>query len=300
MGWSSWLIRIGSGIGGLLGVAIAALFIFQEKIVYVPIVPGMPADYWLEAKKYGLEEEDVEITASDGVKLHGWFLHLPHWTSEYMKTRPVVLFFQENAGNMSFRLPFLRGMIKALDCPVFAVSYRGYGKSQGRPNEKGIKLDAEAGLQHLLTRTDVDTSRVFVFGRSLGGAVAMHLVSKHQSQVCGLILENTFTCVEDMAAQLIPPLGMFIGTGRPLNFLVTNKWSSIKILPAITKVPLLMLVSGKDEMVPPQQMYQLHQAQRAPSCDIFEFPDAHHMDAYDTNPAAYWGALTDFVQKFGG
>eukprot|EP00955_Chlamydomonas_euryale_P085637 364126-Chlamydomonas_euryale.AAC.2 len=48
--------------------------------------------------------QDVEITASDGVKLHGWFLHLPHWTSEYMKTRPVVLFFQAGHHSVCRRL----------------------------------------------------------------------------------------------------------------------------------------------------------------------------------------------------
>ena len=63
-------------------------------------------------------------------------------------------------------------------------SYRGYGKSQqARPDERGLKLDAEAGLRHLLQRTDVDASRIVVFGRSLGGAVAIHLVASYQDKV---------------------------------------------------------------------------------------------------------------------
>ena len=65
------------------------------------------------------------------------------------------------------------------------------------------------------------------------------------TQVKGLVLENTFTSVEDMVGQIIPPLGFLIGTGRPLNALVTNKWYSYKTLPGIKSVPILMFVSGQ-------------------------------------------------------
>lgn len=57
MAWQTWLIRIGSGFAGLVGVAIAALYMFQEKILYVPVVPGVPADHWIPAEKYGLASE---------------------------------------------------------------------------------------------------------------------------------------------------------------------------------------------------------------------------------------------------
>ena len=74
-----------------------------------------------------------------------------------------------------------------LSCISSFCSYRGYGKSQkARPQEKGLKLDAEAGLRHLLKRTDIDASRIIVFGRSLGGAVAIHLVAAFQDKVNGI------------------------------------------------------------------------------------------------------------------
>lgn len=62
-------------------------------------------------------------------------------------------------------------------------SYRGYGMSEGRPNERGLKEDAEAAMAHLLARQDVDSKRVVVYGRSLGGAVALHLAAAHQDKV---------------------------------------------------------------------------------------------------------------------
>ena len=65
----------------------------------------------------------------------------------------------------------------------FHCSYRGYGGSSGRPSERGLKLDAEAALRHVVARPDVDTTTIVLFGRSLGGAVAIHLAAKHEDKV---------------------------------------------------------------------------------------------------------------------
>eukprot|EP00798_Chlamydomonas_sp_ICE-L_P012313 gene12313-15477_t len=236
---------------------------------------------------------DVGLVTEDGVKIHAWLLTLAQWTPEYIKQRPVIVFFQENAGNMSFRLPFLRLMLRRLGCPVFAVSYRGYGFSEGRPNEQGLQKDAKATLNHLIQRKDINPDKIVIFGRSLGGAVAIHLtaacqdkrkdinpdkivifrrslggavaihltaacqdkrkdinpdkivifgcslggaVAIHfttacQDKIAALILENTFTAVEDMVGQIVPPLGLLIGSGRPLNFLdqVTSKLRGLPV-----------------------------------------------------------------------
>ena len=63
-------------------------------------------------------------------------------------------------------------------------------------------------------------------------------------QVCALMVENTFTSVEDMVSRIVPPLGLVVGTGKPLNFLVTNKWHNTQQIKRITTVPMLMLISG--------------------------------------------------------
>ena len=56
---------------------------------------------------------------------------------------------------------------------MLILAYRGYGDSEGKPSEEGLKLDAEATLEYVLNRNDVDKDRIFVFGASLGGAVAI-------------------------------------------------------------------------------------------------------------------------------
>jgi fermentation-respiration switch protein FrsA (DUF1100 family) len=57
------------------------------------------------------------------------------------------------------------------------VDYRGYGDSGGEPSELGLHLDAEAALDYCLHRQDLSHGKLFAFGRSLGGAVAISLVS---------------------------------------------------------------------------------------------------------------------------
>lgn len=92
------------------------------------------------------------------------------------------------AGNMALRLHFIKYMTQILDCSVFILSYRGYGLSGGVPSERGLQLDAEAAIEALLSRNDVDPNKIVVFGRSLGGAVAIYTASKHKEKIKGLIV----------------------------------------------------------------------------------------------------------------
>jgi hypothetical protein len=64
--------------------------------------------------------QDVWLTAADGTKLHAWLLVPRGWSKEQLRSRPCLLFFQENAGNMSHRLPFLRVVSQQLQCSIFA------------------------------------------------------------------------------------------------------------------------------------------------------------------------------------
>lgn len=86
------------------------------------------------------------------------------------------------------------------------VEYRGYGESGGEPDEEGLQLDAQAGLDFLWSRSDIDRGRIFAFGRSLGGAVAVALGRRNPRRLRGLLIENTFTSVRAMAEPIFPLL----------------------------------------------------------------------------------------------
>ncbi|CAJ2649932.1 unnamed protein product [Trifolium pratense] len=286
------------GVGGLVVAGMALLVAFQEKLVYVPVIPGLTKSYAINPSRLRLTYEDIWLTSSDGVRLHAWFIKLfPHTTG------PTILFFQENAGNIAHRLEMVRTMLEHLQCNVFLLSYRGYGESDGYPSQHGITKDAQAALDHLSQRSDIDTSRIVVFGRSLGGAVGAVLTRNNPDKVAGLILENTFTSILDMAGVLLPVLKYFIGgTGskglKILNFVVRSPWNTIDVVGEI-KQPILFLSGLQDEMVPASHMQMLYAkaATRNKQCLFVEFPNGMHMDTWMTGGDHYWRTIQQFLEQ---
>ncbi|KAJ4952568.1 hypothetical protein NE237_029400 [Protea cynaroides] len=286
------------GVGGIIVAGMVLLVALQEKLVYVPVLPGMTKSYPITPTRLRLQYEDVWLRSSDGVRLHAWFIKLfPDCKG------PTIIFFQENAGNIAHRLEMVRIMLERLQCNVFMLSYRGYGASDGYPSQHGITRDAQAALDHLTQRTDIDTSRIVVFGRSLGGAVGAVLTKNNPDKVAGFILENTFTSILDMAGVLLPFLKWFIGGSgskgpKVLNCLVRSPWSTIDIIGQI-KQPILFLSGLQDEMVPPSQMQMLYAkaATHNRRCVFVDFPTGMHMDTWLSGGDRYWRSIQLFLEQ---
>ncbi|CAN1147976.1 Alpha/beta hydrolase domain-containing protein WAV2 [Linum perenne] len=287
------------GVGGIVFAGMALLVAFQERLVYVPVVPGLTKSYPITPARLRLTYEDVWLRSSDGVRLHAWFIKL------FPDCRgPTILFFQENAGNIAHRLEMVRIMLQKLQCNVFMLSYRGYGASDGIPSQQGITKDAQAAFDHLCQRSDIDTSRIVVFGRSLGGAVGALLTRNNPEKVAGLILENTFTSILDMAGVLLPFLKWVIGGSgekgvKILNFLVRSPWSTIDVIGQV-KRPILFLSGLQDEMVPPSHMQMLYAKAAAHNkeCMFVEFSSGMHMDTWLAGGDHYWETIQQFLEKY--
>ncbi|XP_015080279.1 alpha/beta hydrolase domain-containing protein WAV2 isoform X1 [Solanum pennellii] len=286
------------GVGGIVVAGMAILVAFQEKLVYVPVLPGLTKAYPITPARLRLLYEDVWLRSSDGVRLHAWFIKL------FPDCRgPTIIFFQENAGNIAHRLEMVRIMLQRLQCNVFMLSYRGYGASDGYPSQHGITKDAQAALDHLVQRTDIDTSRIVVFGRSLGGAVGTVLTKNNPDKVAGLILENTFTSILDMAGVLLPFLKWVIGGSgskgfKLLNFVVRSPWNTIDVIGEIRQ-PILFLSGLQDEMVPPFHMQMLYAkaAARNRQCLFVEFPSGMHMDTWLAGGDHYWRTIQKYLEE---
>ena len=107
-----------------------------------------------------------------------------------------MLMFHGNAGNIGHRLPIARVLATDLGCNVLMLQYRGYGKSTGTPDEKGINIDAQTGFDYLRSRDDLKDTKIVIYGQSIGGAVGIKLaMENHERDVAGLILENTFLSI---------------------------------------------------------------------------------------------------------
>lgn len=158
-------------------------------------------------------------------------------------------------------------------------------------------------MDHLTQRTDIDTSRIVVFGRSLGGAVGTLLAKNNPDKVATLILENTFTSILDMAGVLLPFLKYFIGGSgskglRVLNCLVRSPWSTIDVIGQV-KQPVLFLSGLQDEMVPPSHMQMLYAKAAAHNnrCLFVEFSTGMHMDTWLAGGDRYWRTIQLFLEQ---
>ena len=219
----------------------------------------------------------------DGVKVHLWlFLH-----PSTSRTTPTIIFFHGNAGNLSFRGDNYRGLYHDCGFNVLAVEYRGFGLSGGVPGEALFRSDALEVFDWLVARPEVDRSRIFLLGRSIGGAVATHLAAERQEQLAGLVLENTFTRIGDLVDIVMPKLRYF-------KFLLTNPWNNAEVLRRL-QLPCLFISSGNDELIPRAMMKELHEHYPGRPRDWLFYEGAHHMDAH-TFPG-YCRRISQFVKS---
>eukprot|EP00292_Cryptomonas_paramecium_P011032 CAMPEP_0113711170 /NCGR_PEP_ID=MMETSP0038_2-20120614/30597_1 /TAXON_ID=2898 /ORGANISM="Cryptomonas paramecium" /LENGTH=323 /DNA_ID=CAMNT_0000637375 /DNA_START=60 /DNA_END=1027 /DNA_ORIENTATION=- /assembly_acc=CAM_ASM_000170 len=237
---------------------------FESKVLYASpsnrILAKTPRDFYMP------NYEDVSIETKDGKVVHGWLIK-----RKDPRMYPTILHFHGNACNISHMLYDALGMFQKVKANVLLVDYRGYGQSEGSPSEAGLKLDAEAALDLLLARPDVvDPAAIFLFGRSLGGAVAIDLAARREEAVRGLVVENTFTGIEELVKFLSPALC------RPVLRNLSSKWDSVGVIRQIRR-PILFLSGRADEIVPPHMMTALYKAATlSDGREMASFPKGRH------------------------
>jgi pimeloyl-ACP methyl ester carboxylesterase len=259
-------------------------------IIYLPILLYLGLALWLRWNEprllyypdrqleqtpdhAGLKYEDITLTASDGVRINGWFL--PAHTEGNAKL--TVLLLHGNAGNISHRLEKL-SILRDLGVDSFIIDYRGYGRSEGRPNEEGTYRDAQAAYEYLTRQRKLPPRSIIVYGESLGSAIAADLASK--VEVGGLILEEAFTSTGDVGQKMFPFF--------PVRWLVRNKYDTLSKMPRI-KVPLLMLHSREDETFNIRHAQLLLAAANDPK-QLVELHGSHN-DAFLVSAPTYREAL---------
>ncbi len=202
------------------------IYLFQPKLIFFPHseIEATPA-------LISLPYEDIALTTTDGEVLNAWWVPHP-------ESRGTLLFLHGNAGNISHRLDSIN-IFHKLRLSVFIIDYRGYGKSTGKPSEQGTYTDAETAFNYLVNENNIESENIFIFGRSLGGAVATWLAEKHTPT--GLIIESSFTSIADIGNHYYPYL--------PTSLLARIKYSSIDRIANI-KSPTLFIHSKHDEIIP--------------------------------------------------
>jgi fermentation-respiration switch protein FrsA (DUF1100 family) len=249
----TWLVRFGKTALVLL-VLFMLLRWFEHKQTYHP---SRALD--ASGAELGRAWEDVSFTASDGVKLNGWFF--PADTNS-PRARLAVLICHGNGGNISHRLG-LYDTLLGTGVSVFAFDYRGYGRSAGRPGEEGTYLDAQAAHAWLRQKGFAATN-IIAFGESLGGGIASELAVREP--LAGLVLQSTFTSVTDLGAEFYPWL--------PVRTLGSIRYDTRSKLPRI-RVPVLVMHSRDDSLVKFHHAERNFAAANEPRL-LWEIPGGHN------------------------
>ena len=221
LGTLLWL----AGVAALGWLALVALLVLQERrLLFFPAraLAAAPADY-------GLAAEELALRTADGVMLHGWWIEGPG--------DRVLIWYHGNAGNIGDRLHNARWFVDRLGVSVVLVDYRGYGRSGGSPDEAGVYADGLAVYDAVAARA-VRPERIVLFGRSLGGAVALE-VALHR-RAGAIALESVFRSVRALAREHYP----FV----PGSLVRTRMDNVSKI--ARVGAPVLVLHGDRDSIVP--------------------------------------------------
>ena len=218
-----------------------ALALAQRRFMFVPCKPivATPTDY-------GLEYESIFIPLPPDEKIHGW------WIPAQSPDAPVLLYLHGNGGNVSSNLPRVQRFHR-VGFAVFLIDYRGYGLSEGRfPSEKRVYEDAETAWEYLVKERNIDPKELYVFGHSLGGAIAIELATR-QPEIPGLVIEGSFTSMLDMARY----------KGRygwlPIDYLLTQRFNSLEKLPLLNTA-IFFLHGTEDAVVPVEMSETLYKA----------------------------------------
>ena len=207
---------------------------------------------------YPIEEHWVPV--GDGTqKLHAW------WLKSDKPDAPIVLYLHGARWNLTGSVTRIDRW-RQLGFSVFAVDYRGFGKSADvAPTEAYAYEDAEAAWDYLARL--VPGRQRFIVGHSLGGAIAVEL-ARRRPDAAGLVLEATFTSVRDMIDQ--SPWGFL-----PVGLILTQNFDAISKIGEV-KMPVLVTHGTRDTIVPFEMGERLFNAAHAPKKFLKVEGAGHH------------------------
>ncbi|MBM4092823.1 MAG: alpha/beta hydrolase [Planctomycetes bacterium] len=251
-------------------LVIVVLMMWFENLLVYPTWQIPPGDWKPDAFDY----EEAEFTSSDQTRLHGWYFDHP-------RPRAHVLYCHGNGEDVSHLGDYMDELRARYEIAIFAFDYRGYGKSRGKPQEAGVIADGCAAHAWLAQRAGIPQERVVLWGRSIGGAVAVQLAVRNGAR--GLVLERTFANLPDVAARHYPWL--------PVKRLMRNRFDSLAVIGAY-RGPLLQSHGTADEIVPHASGRALFARSASHTKKFVDLTDVSHNGP---NTEEYYNELQRFI-----
>jgi fermentation-respiration switch protein FrsA (DUF1100 family) len=236
-------------------------------------------------KNWGLTYEVVDFHSADGTALHGWFIPAKDHTPQTAKA--TIVFSHGNSGSIGYHLGFCTWMAET-GFNVLVYDYRGFGKSGGTVDRRGMIDDVKAAFKYALSRKDIDTSRLISYGHSLGGAQSVTALG--ETPVKGLraiIIDGAFASYQAMARVFGGQLGAS---------LVSDELAPKDFVQKLAPVPLLVVHGKEDEVVPLGQGLQLFESAGQPKT-LFEVHNGRHGTALSADQGAYRKKMVRWLEE---
>ncbi len=233
--------------------------------------------------KEGVKLEEVFINTQDGEKLHGYFMPASVRVGSVrvgLKPTPnkVILYLHGNDENVSRWYLGPANLQEHISVNALIMDYRGYGKSTGSPSGQGVIKDALAMYKYLIDK-GYKPDDISLYGRSLGGAVALELATR--VKVKSVIIQSSFTSLRDLMKFQYPSVPSFLMKNN-----LFNSQENIKKI----KVPVLISHGTDDDIVPVHHGNELYKAANTPK-ELIVLKGAGHKHLKSFFTEEYFQAL---------
>jgi fermentation-respiration switch protein FrsA (DUF1100 family) len=266
---------------GIYAAVVTLVVLNEHRFLYFPAADGrwhlVPAD---TPNSDGVSEH--QLTSADGTRIYGWYFSAEN-EEDGESGGGVILFFHGNASNLANRYETLVELSRSSGMDVFAIDYRGYGKSQGAPSEDGLYQDGRAAWDYLVDERGFSPENIVIFGKSLGGAVATHLAT--EVDAAGLVVQSSFTSVPDMTRYAMPIVP---------RFAVRTKMNSVGRVNQLD-CPKLFIHGDEDIVIPFVVGEKLAEAAAHPK-EFLVVKSAGHNDLELVGGMTYYDSVRQFAE----
>lgn len=281
-----FLLRLLLVFGGVLAIAYISvglyLYLRQTYFIFKPptVIRTTPAAFNLDYQEVQLPVE----TASGQISfIHGW------WIPAAEPGAPVWLYLHGNGSTIGDEVK-RAFWFHRLGYSSLLIDYRGYGRSRGKfPTESSVYEDVESAWNYLTQVRQIPPERIFLYGYSLGGAIAIDLALQHP-EIAGVAIEGSFTSMRAMVEHLYNHFLIF-----PVDLILNQRFDSLSKVRSLS-MPLLFIHGTADRLVPSHMSQTLFDTASEPK-ELLLVPEAGHHDVGELGGAPYFQAIQGLVEK---
>jgi pimeloyl-ACP methyl ester carboxylesterase len=205
---------------------IAYVYFNQQNLLYHPY------DDKSTPQMFGMQKtKEVFLEASDGNKIQAWY-------KKPGKLGKMVIFYHGNTGNIPYKIDKL-SVLDDLGYGYLIPSWRGFGKSEGKPSKEGIYNDARAAVEFLNSEGYDVAKDVILVGESLGSGVAVKMASEHK--FLAMFLITPYDSMANVANFHYPFL--------PARLLIKDNYNAIDHIEQVD-IPMLIIHGDDDKTIP--------------------------------------------------